>query len=843
MQVHRSPLRHALPIALLLLAAGRLHAAGWPHDAGRGLPIAVAPLGQQVNGIVSDTHGGVDIVYCDPCSTYTFPYPPLPAISLHAVHVLKGGDLDPRWPPASRVLPTFSAFGCSMLADGSGGFFFAWEDARSFATNQYDVYMHHLRADGALDPAWPASGRALCTAPGAQFVPHLATDGAGGVIAVWTDRRDSVTNRSDLYGTRVRANGTLDPAWPVNGRAIYAGPLNQSVTDVVPDGSGGVIVLDQDSRNSSTTSTDVYALHVLGNGTLDPAWPAGGAAVVVAPGTQQFPLAVTDGVGGAYVSWDAGGVDARMTHLLANGTIHPAWPVGGLSLDPTAGYLQDIQFVADGQGGVIAACESFADPSDTTASIVVRHVLANGQFDSTWPANGLRIQDPVESRSLNPGLFTNSAMVPDGHDGVILSYVAAPSYFQNPTDFRITRVRGGGVVDADWNGVGRRWATPPSRPFAVSPLANGDGTTTLVWSDLRDSAVSYVDVYAQRLTDDGHLGLAAPAIHSVKDVPNDQGGRLTLTWYASAYDTLPAGPVDWYDVWRQIDASVAARVRQAGAGRLWPGTGPPRPGDVRAGPNATQDVFWEFMGSVPARGVINYALTVNTRADSSASGPAREVYVVDGRSTALGLYVASDPDSGYSLDNIPPVAPAPFTATYTAGSGSVLAWGNNVEPDLAGYRLYRGSTASFTPSPATLVYDGVNTTAHDGGGPAYFKVGAYDRSGNIGPFATVLSGGSVGIDPDGVPRALALARTGANPTLGGASLRMELPHATAVRVQVFDAQGREVRRLVDAVQRAGSWPLRWDGRDATGSDAHAGLYFIRMQAEGRALEQRVVLLR
>src|SRR5262245_59466045 len=225
MRLSRSFVRLAVSLAFLALGAARLRAAGWPHDAGRGDPIVVAPLGQQLNGAVSDGHGGVDLVYCDPCSTYSFPFPPLPADPLHAVHILKGGDLDPKWPPASRVLPTTSQFGAAMLADGTGGFFFGWVDARSFATSNYDIYVHHLRADGTLDPAWPAAGRAVCTAPGRQFVPHMVTDGAGGVIAVWSDRRDSVTNLNDLYGARVRANGTLDPAWPVNGRAIYTGPF------------------------------------------------------------------------------------------------------------------------------------------------------------------------------------------------------------------------------------------------------------------------------------------------------------------------------------------------------------------------------------------------------------------------------------------------------------------------------------------------------------------------------------------------------------------------------------------------------------------------------------------
>jgi hypothetical protein len=54
----------------------------------------------------------------------------------------------------------------------------------------------------------------------------------------------------------------------------------------------------------------------------------------------------------------------------------------------------------------------------------------------------------------------------------------------------------------------------------------------------------------------------------------------------------------------------------------------------------------------------------------------------------------SQPDSGYSVDNVAPFAPAPFQGVYAAG-GANLHWRPNTEADLAGYRLYRGPTASF----------------------------------------------------------------------------------------------------------------------------------------------------
>ena len=42
----------------------------------------------------------------------------------------------------------------------------------------------------------------------------------------------------------------------------------------------------------------------------------------------------------------------------------------------------------------------------------------------------------------------------------------------------------------------------------------------------------------------------------------------------------------------------------------------------------------------------------------------------------------SAPDSGYSVDNLPPAVPAPFTGQYVAGTAS-LHWNRNLEADLA----------------------------------------------------------------------------------------------------------------------------------------------------------------
>lgn len=82
----------------------------------------------------------------------------------------------------------------------------------------------------------------------------------------------------------------------------------------------------------------------------------------------------------------------------------------------------------------------------------------------------------------------------------------------------------------------------------------------------------------------------------------------------------------------------------------------------------------------------------------------QSVHGVRVEALSRGAIWTSPPDSGYSVDNIAPPTPAPFLGTYSAGTSS-LTWGAVTASDLAGYRLYRGNSALFTPNPSNLVIE------------------------------------------------------------------------------------------------------------------------------------------
>jgi DNA-binding beta-propeller fold protein YncE len=103
----------------------------------------------------------------------------------------------------------------------------------------------------------------------------------------------------------------------------------------------------------------------------------------------------------------------------------------------------------------------------------------------------------------------------------------------------------------------------------------------------------------------------------------------------------------------------------------------------------------------------------------------------------------------------------------------------------------------------------------------------------IGPTGTVVD---VPVPREGVSE-FALSPISPNPVIGPATIRYAVPRPAHVRIQVFNAQGREVARLFDGTQQAGRHQVDW-----AGSGLGAGIYFVRLQAPAFERVERVVLL-
>ena len=81
-----------------------------------------------------------------------------------------------------------------------------------------------------------------------------------------------------------------------------------------------------------------------------------------------------------------------------------------------------------------------------------------------------------------------------------------------------------------------------------------------------------------------------------------------------------------------------------------------------------------------------------------------------------------------------------------------------------------------------------------------------------------------------------------NPFNPSTLIPYELAAAGYVRLEVFNLLGQRVATLVDGAQPAGAHRARWDGTDAAGQAAAAGVYVYRLLVDGAQQTGRMVLV-
>lgn len=373
--------------------------------------VCTAPGNQFAPASVSDGAGGAIVIWSDYRS----------GDEIYAQHVLRAGVVDPAWTVDGILVGSVPPDGLGRMyeigSDGGGGAFVTW-----LGSNGSGAYAQHVLTAGLIDPAWPADG--ILLGGGGPII----SDGAGGAIC------------GD--GQHLLASGVVDPAWPANvggtavvsdgaGGAIFvAGTSARRVLasgvvawttglggggrdpHIVADGAGGAIIawLVCCRNGHPNFYYDIYARHVLASGSLDPAGttngsllsgPDGATLIGVGPDLDASDRTMTaDGSGGAFVTWVSwwSGNNVRAQHVLASGQRDPAWPANGAILCNGA-VTPDARpkIVSDGSGGALGIWYSGA-----------MHVLAAGSLDPAWPVCGSLAQD------------IHSTIVSDSSGGVIV---------------------------------------------------------------------------------------------------------------------------------------------------------------------------------------------------------------------------------------------------------------------------------------------------------------------------------------------------------------------------------------------------------------------------------------
>jgi hypothetical protein len=268
-----------------------------------------------------------------------------------------------------------------LCSDGAGGAIIAWQDFRSADAGgtSLDVYAQRVGANGT--PLWTPGGILVYGGTATQAGPKVLSDGAGGAFIVWQDDRNGGALPTDLYAQRLDASGTK--LWGPSGIALCTAASTQSITDLMADGTGGFMAVWQDARS---TNYDVYAQRMSGVGSA--LWTANGVPVCTAANNQLEPYLVTDGSGGAIITWQDGRIssvnqDVYVQRLNSTGT--PLWTADGVVLCDDPGQLFNLRIAADGAGGAVTVWRD----ERTAFEIFARRV--DGSGTPQWADDGIKI--------------------------------------------------------------------------------------------------------------------------------------------------------------------------------------------------------------------------------------------------------------------------------------------------------------------------------------------------------------------------------------------------------------------------------------------------------------------
>jgi hypothetical protein len=343
--------------------------------------------------------------------------------------------------------------------------------------------------------------------------------------------------------------------------------------------------------------------------------------------------------------------------------------------------------------------------------------------------------------------------------------------------------------------------------FVIMEFAAREGTfATVSLPDLPAGLDLLVDYRDEAIVLQASGSEVHATIHAVADVPDDQGGFVEVSWYASTLDD-PGGtdPVTEYEI-QEFDAA------------------------------------WQAVGTVPATGAPFYSAEVPTGivlvlGEDEPWG----YYRILARAGAPGVFYSSPSDSGYSVDNLPP--PPPLLVLLEDTEGRTLTWSNPGVPDLAHTCLYRiDALGVLADSLMTCTSDTAWTETHQFFYDYYCR--AVDVHGNVGGASDVvehLYPTDAAVAP-AIP--LGLAQNFPNPFNPATTIRYGLSSRQEVRLDVFDVSGRRVRTLVGGKTReAGLHAVVFDGRDDAGRSLASGTYFYRLQADARTATRRMILIK
>ncbi len=420
--------------------------------------------------------------------------------------------------------------------------------------------------DPTIYPGWTDRPDGVPVRQGYHIEWQRSAEGGnpGELIISWSDTRFGMR---DLFAQKIDSANPASPAmWStddadhgmVDALIVNDDVIRQEDPVLISDGAGGAIVSWIDFRDDP--AGDIYVNRLVdgdGNGGL--AWGEDGVLLCdeCANGSENMSKShCIDGQGGAWVTWaDSRGSnwDIYTAHVEADGTIDPDFGVNGLPVVNEVGDQRVLTTEHDGAGGVFIAWIDKRDAADD--NIYIQHVNADGTMSGQ--TNG----EPV---AVIAGSQQSVKVTWDGGTGCYVAWVdlradnAGDIYIQHyDADLNPTFAENGVAVANQVNNQEKN----PRLSYA------GDGNTLLMWEDNRnDPGNQQADIYVQKMSTDDLEQWGAGGVPATEAEGNQLQARVSGDGAGGAF-------VVWQDYRTESYSSIYAQKLDANGNQLWAADG------------------------------------------------------------------------------------------------------------------------------------------------------------------------------------------------------------------------------------------------------------------------------
>jgi hypothetical protein len=380
-------------------------------------------------------------------------------------------------------------------------------------------------------PTVPDDPLVVCNASNGQSGVRAMSDGSGGWLVAWSDKRTDNTN-AEIYGQHYDPNGNM--LWTDNGKTLVSLPgetVYEMAWTLLENGNLLIAYLHRPPNFQDTLSAMAYDM----NG--DPVWSS--PTHVTGPGTSilgQDNLTVVATDDRAYIGWydtySGGSTGVNVTLINADGSL--PWGPDGFAV-PNASYGPFVLF-PDLAGGVIV---NWRCGNGSGTCLYAQRVDTTGT--TAWTTD-------LGISSGGPGLSYAFNTRPDGTGGFVSAWAQV----------------GADIAMARWDTTGSLVWTPS--PFFACNESHGQdnpvvvengGDLFIAWGDNRPPA-SNQDLYVQKFDLNGTPQWTADGVQAINTntyiptpglVPSDEGAVIA-TFDGNilgfcAMRVLNNGSLDW----------------------------------------------------------------------------------------------------------------------------------------------------------------------------------------------------------------------------------------------------------------------------------------------------------